>query len=467
MRNMRQSKTNLRRLKATMMVIVLLLSVLIPNGSTLTVEAASKKAVVKKVTSVNSLTGSKTIKLAKGKKATLKTAVTVTPNKSANKKVTYKSSNPKIATVSKKGVIAGKKAGTARITVTSAKNSKKKATVIVKVVKGKVTSIRLSSTSGTLTVGDTEKLKATVKVSKGGSKSVVWTTSNKKVATIKNGTVKAVGAGTAAITVKAADGTGKKAVYKVTVKAKESSKKTTNVVLNGDTKGVSHYNEYTMFPDGVWFVSLDTLENYFGTKTVYNLSINGGEEICFETRSKTMNISTDKKYVVGNDDYLEECVVGLSNGTAKITVTLDGGKVFTFMIKVTGIDDLTYPYYIWRDQWIKENIVPGSSEMEKARTIASMICKFEYSSRSGRKDSMYKFKHGSCMAGADMFADFCHEVGIKAEIRFAGNDLEKYNINYGQSEGHSNCFAWLNGTKYLVDATPGQNRPQIWEWTYD
>lgn len=147
MRNMRQSKTNLRRLKATMMVIVLLLSVLIPNGSTLTVEAASKKAVVKKVTSVNSLTGSKTIKLAKGKKATLKTAVTVTPNKSANKKVTYKSSNPKIATVSKKGVIAGKKAGTARITVTSAKNSKKKATVIVKVVKGKVTSIRLSSTS--------------------------------------------------------------------------------------------------------------------------------------------------------------------------------------------------------------------------------------------------------------------------------------------------------------------------------
>ena len=108
----------LRKWKVLMMIMVLLLGVpAAPGGSGLTAEAASKKVTVKKVTSVNSLTGSRTIYLAKGKKAALKTTVAVTPNTSANKKVTYKSSNKKVATVTSKGVIKGKKAGTAKITV--------------------------------------------------------------------------------------------------------------------------------------------------------------------------------------------------------------------------------------------------------------------------------------------------------------------------------------------------------------
>lgn len=210
---------NQRKRRAPGIGIVMFLSGLVLlAGKSGTVEAASK-VTVKKVTSVNALTGSKTITLAKGKKATLKTTVTATPNKAANKKVTYKSSNPKVAAVTGKGVITGKKAGTAKITVISAKNKKKKAVVTVKVVKGRVTGVTLNKTSDTLTVGNTVKLKATVKTSKGGSKNVVWTTSNKKVATVSSkGTVKAVGAGIATITVKAADGTGKKAAYKVKVK---------------------------------------------------------------------------------------------------------------------------------------------------------------------------------------------------------------------------------------------------------
>ncbi len=214
-----------KKLNAFMMAVVLILGVLaVPGGNIQTVESASKKITVKKVKSVNSLTGSKTIYLAKGKKATLKTTVTVTPNTSANKKVTYKSSNRKVATVTSKGVITGKKAGTAKITVISKKNKKKKATVTVKVLKGKVTGIKLNKTSQTLTVGDNMKLTARVKVTKGGKKNVVWSSSNKKVAMVtKKGTVKAVGTGKAIITVKAADGTNKKATCKVTVKEKSTT----------------------------------------------------------------------------------------------------------------------------------------------------------------------------------------------------------------------------------------------------
>ena len=228
----------LKKLNAIFLAMALLLSMLsVPGGKA----HAAGKVKVKKITAVNSLTGSKTIYLAKGKKATLKTTVTVTPNKSANKKVTYKSSNKKVATVSSKGVITGKKAGTAKITVTSKKNPKKKAKVTVKVVKGKVTSIKLNKTSETLTVGDSTKLTATVKTGKGGKKNVVWITSDKKIATVKNGLVKAVGVGTATITVKAADGTGKKATYKVTVKEKSKTTEkptteTTEITLE-DTEG--------------------------------------------------------------------------------------------------------------------------------------------------------------------------------------------------------------------------------------
>ena len=69
--------------------------------------------------------------IAKGKKVKLK--VTVSPVK-ASQKVTYKSSNKKIASVSLKGVVTAKKKGTAKITVKTTNGKKKviKVKVIVK-----------------------------------------------------------------------------------------------------------------------------------------------------------------------------------------------------------------------------------------------------------------------------------------------------------------------------------------------
>ena len=180
--------------------------------------AEAKKVKVKKVT-VTAPSG-KTAYVAKGKKVSLTATVKVTPNKKANKKVTYKSANKKVATVSRKGVLKGVKAGKTKVTVTSKKNSKKKATIKVVVKKAAVKKVKLNAKTVNLAVGGKKTLKATVTPKKNTSSKIAWSSSKKKVATVSSkGVVKGKSEGTATITAKAADGSGKKATCKVQVGA--------------------------------------------------------------------------------------------------------------------------------------------------------------------------------------------------------------------------------------------------------
>ena len=88
----------------------------------------------------------------------------VKPSK-ASKAVTFKSGNKKIATVSSKGVVTGKKAGKVKITVTAKANKKLKKSVTMKVKDLKPTSISISASKAALYVGGTKTLKSTVKPS--------------------------------------------------------------------------------------------------------------------------------------------------------------------------------------------------------------------------------------------------------------------------------------------------------------
>ena len=148
-------------------------------------------------------------------KATLYTAGNKTFNLNTkvygvNKAVTYKTSNKKVATVSKTGVITAKKAGTAKITATVKINGKNK-TVTCKVTVKKPT-IKLTKSSATLKVGATTTIK--VKATPAGK--ATFKSSNKKVATVDgNGVVTAKKKGTAKITVKC---NGVSKTFKVKVK---------------------------------------------------------------------------------------------------------------------------------------------------------------------------------------------------------------------------------------------------------
>jgi uncharacterized protein YjdB len=126
---------------------------------------------------------------------------TVTPS-SYTGKLTWSSSNTKVATVSSSGLVKGVGSGTATITVKT--DTGNTATCKVTVYNYPLTSISLNSTSLTFPVYDTRTL--TVKYSPDNTtdvKGVTWSSSNTKVATVdSNGKITAVGAGTATITAK-------------------------------------------------------------------------------------------------------------------------------------------------------------------------------------------------------------------------------------------------------------------------
>lgn len=102
------------------------------DGKTAKVKLKAGKKTVK-ASKVKITAESKTMSLKKKKTQTLKAVVS--PVSAANRKVTWKSSNKKIATVNSKGKVTAKKAGIVKITATAKDGSKKKATIKIKIKK--------------------------------------------------------------------------------------------------------------------------------------------------------------------------------------------------------------------------------------------------------------------------------------------------------------------------------------------
>ncbi len=177
------------------------------DGPTATCKVTVKAAAI----AVKKVSIGKT-KLTLGVKEKFALKATVSPSNATSKKVTWKSDKKSVATVSSKGVVTAKKAGTAKVTATA---GGKKATCKITVKKAP-SKITLKETKKTIKKGKTYQLK--VKLPKNtASNKITYTTSNKKVATVSaSGKVKGVKKGKATITAKTFN--GKKARVKITVK---------------------------------------------------------------------------------------------------------------------------------------------------------------------------------------------------------------------------------------------------------
>ena len=156
-------------------------------------------------------------KLAAKKK--MKLTVQWVPRNAASQKLTFKSSRPSIVKVTANGTVkAGKKAGKAVITITTANGLSKK--VRIQVMKKPVKKLTVKAGKRNLKKGKKMKLKVKAKPGKKlASTQYCWKSSNKKIATVSaKGVVKAKKKGTVKITVYATDGSGKKKSVKIKVK---------------------------------------------------------------------------------------------------------------------------------------------------------------------------------------------------------------------------------------------------------
>ena len=155
----------------------------------------------------------KTINLkASNKKVYVGKTTKISAKATKGARLSYKTSNKKIATVNSKGVIKGKKAGTVKITITAKKSKYKtvKKTITVKVYRQKQ---KITASSVKLTTGQRKNLGAKARTR------LSYKSSNPKIVTVdKKGNLTAKKTGTAKIKITAsASGTYNKASRTITV----------------------------------------------------------------------------------------------------------------------------------------------------------------------------------------------------------------------------------------------------------
>ena len=160
---------------------------------------------------------------------TTKATATIMPEGAEGVELAWTSSDDKIATVDKDGNVKAVAEGTATLTVTATQGSgdgavTKTATVDVTVIKDGgtdpepekpvvLTGVKASVKKADLKVGETTKATAKITPEKAENVTFAWASSDKKVATVDaDGNVKAVGKGTAKLTVTATQGSGADAV---------------------------------------------------------------------------------------------------------------------------------------------------------------------------------------------------------------------------------------------------------------
>ena len=175
-----------------------------PGEVTIKAEAVdgSGKSTVCIITVIQKITDlsiAKTKTLAVGKSTTLKP--TITPENATERSLVWSTSNGAVATVNSEGLVTGKSVGTAKITCSTA-DGRLSAVCEVSVVVP-ATGITISSDSEELWKGGVVKLVAVVTPTSATDRSVKWSSSNTKVATVtSDGLVTAIAGGTCVITAK-------------------------------------------------------------------------------------------------------------------------------------------------------------------------------------------------------------------------------------------------------------------------
>ena len=228
-----------------------------------------------------------------------KLTATVKPADTTDK-VVWTSSKPTVATVDENGNITALATGTTEITATAGSVS---AVCKVTVEGVKVSKVELNKTSVSLKTGETAQLTAVVTPDNAADKTVTWTSSDEKIATVADGKITAVAPGTATITATAGD---KSATCTVTV-AKEAQ------IIKDPKKYPGVPKDYAKVDPVVTTVNSDGTKNMLVMFSISDSDVKNfrGARITFKradgkTFSRSLILGkyyTDVTYVKDGDSY--------------------------------------------------------------------------------------------------------------------------------------------------------------------
>ena len=246
--------------------------------------------------------------------------------------INYSSSDNKVATIDKNGKVTILSSGNTVIKAIvidgenyfyNIKEASYTLTVNKKIINIPITSISLNKTSGTKYIGETENLIVSYNPSNTtDNKSITWTTSNSKVATINNGVVKAVGVGNAVITAKVMN---KTATYNITVKKKENRPITYKYAYDSSEKIIFKLNNN---------ININTFKNNLNYSSIIKSNNNILKDNDLIRTNMTITYTDDE----GNVQIYNTSVLGDVNGDGNINA-LDYVKIKNHIMntkKITG-----------------------------------------------------------------------------------------------------------------------------------
>ena len=212
-----------------------------------------------------------------------------------------------------------------------------------------VAQITLKPTSLSLQEGKSSTIKANIRPTDAANKAVRWSSSNTKVATVSNGVVKAVKAGSAKITCTAADGSGVSASCSVTVTAKPKPTKPSG---GGDGKprvgdkvtftGKYYYDSWGKVPAGSKYAGVKNgvvIDSYSAKKYGGNGNRTGGYDVHIKSADGKygdlgwVKLSQISGYARGTRAVQNPIEIARVNEMGDELITRYAGNQYTFLQK--------------------------------------------------------------------------------------------------------------------------------------
>lgn len=274
------------------------------------------------------------VELVKGK--TKQLSATVLPTDADSIYYSWSSSNSEIVSVSSTGLITANSSGEAFVIATLNADSTIIDSCKVKVFQP-VTSVALNTKEKTLSVGDTYTLIVTVNPNDADNKNIIWTSENPEIATIEDGTIKALKAGVAKITAISEDNNNATDYCEVTV-----TQPTTGIILN--------HSEYKLEGIGETIQIEATVMPEDATNKDVNWK-SSNENVCIVSNGKVVAVGYGTCIIIAttiDGGYMAICTINVVDTTGIESVTSNEKEYHIYTIDGKQVKNITRGIYIFK-----------------------------------------------------------------------------------------------------------------------